>query len=212
MKSDNGDSPAVLAPSAEEHQADNSGWHYQRNYLPATSAETLFSVLNNAIEWRTENIRLYGKMVVVPRRVAWCGDSGVDYRYSGRSHIAEGWPDDLALLRDRLAEDVGIRFNFVLLNRYLDGRDYMGWHRDDEAGVAATVASISLGGQRRFLLRLNPSDRSTRLDLEHGSLLLFDGSTRHSLPRCAHATPRINLSFRSLEAAPAVKEPGPPCR
>jgi alkylated DNA repair dioxygenase AlkB len=185
---------------------------YRSGYLPTTAAESLYRVLNDTVAWRTETIRLYGKTIAVPREVAWYGDSGVDYRYSGLSHPAEGWPDVLARLRDQFTEEFAIRFNFVLLNRYLDGQDYMGWHRDDEPGVGTTVASISLGGQRRFLLRENPSDRSIPLDLEHGSLLLFDGSMRHSLPRCVRAAPRINLSFRSLEVAGSEQARNRICR
>ena len=90
-----------------------------------------------------------------------------------------------------------------VLNRYEDGSDYMGWHRDDEAELSGPVASVSLGARRRFLLRENDAPRSQRLDLEHGSLLVFEGSLHHSLPRCARSGPRLNLTFRCISAGSA---------
>lgn len=51
--------------------------------------------------------------------------------------------------------EVGQRVNGVLLNYYRDGQDSMGWHSDDEPELRRDplVASLSLGGSRRFDLR-----------------------------------------------------------
>lgn len=142
---------------------------------------------------------LYGRRLMTPRLVAWYGDAGLDYRYSRRSHPADGWPEPLARLRRRLREEAGGDFNFVLLNRYRNGDDSMGWHRDDEAGIEKRIASISLGADRRFLLRGETDPRSTRIDLEDGSLLVFDGSIKHCLPRSRRPLgERINLTFRQV--------------
>jgi len=92
--------------------------------------------------------------------------------------------------------------NFVLINFYRNGGDYMGWHADDERGLADRVASVSLGATRRFLLRPPGRNRSLGLDLEPGSLLLLDGSVRHSLPRTRKPVgERVNLTFRQIEAS-----------
>ena len=88
----------------------------------------------------------------------------------------------------------------MLLNRYRSGRDWMGWHRDDEAEVAGRVVSVSLGATRR--LRLDLGGGKVALELEHGSVLVFDGAIRHSLARTRRpVTERINLTFRNIHAA-----------
>ncbi len=169
-------------------------------------ASALFARLREDAPWRQEWLALYGRRVAVPRMVAWCGEAGLNYRYSGADHTCTGWLPELADLRRRLADRLALTSNFVLLNRYRNGSDYMGWHSDDERGLASTVASVSLGARRRFLLRPpveagGDAPPSQALDLEPGSLLLFDGSMSHSLPRTRRPVgERINLTFRLLHA------------
>jgi alkylated DNA repair dioxygenase AlkB len=149
--------------------------------------------------WREEEIVLFGHARPVPRLVAWSGDAGVCYRYSNQDHVATGWPDLLADIRDRVAAELPVEPNFVLLNRYRSGNDSMGWHTDDEPMASDLLGSLSLGAERRFLLRPSGSSPSQGIDLAHGSLLIFDRHLPHCLPKtrrdCAE---RINLSFRTV--------------
>ena len=103
----------------------------------------------------------------------------------------------------------------VLLNYYRDGADSMGWHRDrePELGKNPTIASISLGGIRRFVLQHSRQADMTRLELrpEHGSLLLMRGATqqfwRHCVPKTRKVVaPRVNLTFRKIVFPVAVPE------
>ena len=150
--------------------------------------------------WRTERVRMFGRAQDVPRLVAWYGDAGLGYRYSGLDHRAAGWPQPLDRLRRSLSERYVQGLNFVLLNRYRDGRDSMGWHRDDERGLGDRVVSLSLGATRR--LRLEEGGGTVGLELEHGSVLVFDGALRHALVRTRRPVgQRINLTFRCLNAA-----------
>ena len=172
-------------------------------YLPAflapSAAKRLFDWLCDSVAWEQETIRLFGTERPVPRRIAWFGDEGLDYRYSGRSHPSRCWPRALVSLREDVAAQLGMVPNFVLLNRYRNGSDSMGWHRDDEAGCDPRIASVSLGAPRSFLLRRADEEDSRRLVLEDGSLLLFDGTERHSLPKTRRPVgERINLTFRVL--------------
>jgi alkylated DNA repair dioxygenase AlkB len=98
----------------------------------------------------------------------------------------------------------GAPFNSVLINRYRTGGDYMGWHSDDEPelGPAPVIASLSLGAERRFLLRLK-ADHAKKLEwrLAPGDLLVMRGEcqrlAQHALPKMAGvAGERINLTFR----------------
>lgn len=172
---------------------------YRAGFLAPAEAADLFCRLQTEVAWQTETITLFGKEHQVPRLVAWFGDAHLNYRYAGRGHQGSGWPVLLETLRNRVATELGTTPNFLLLNRYRDGADSMGWHRDDETGHHATIASLSLGAPRAFLLREEGARRSHSLTLEHGSLLLFDGRTRHALPKTRRPVgERINLTFRVL--------------
>jgi alkylated DNA repair dioxygenase AlkB len=89
-----------------------------------------------------------------------------------------------------LQAETGVVFNSVLANLYRDGRDTVGWHSDDEPelGPEPVIASLSLGGTRRFVFRHRKrQEHRLALDLSHGSLLLMRGGTQRNrkLPRQA---------------------------
>ena len=178
-------------------------------YLPAaftpSEADELFAALRDGIGWRQEEVIIFGRPRLVPRLVAWHGDRGARYTYSGVSHEPLPWTDALLAIRGRVESLSGHRYNSVLLNLYRDGRDGMGWHADDEPelGRDPVIASVSLGATRRFRLRHRRRRDTVPLDLGHGSLLLMQGPTQH---HWMHAVPktsrpvgeRINLTFRQV--------------
>jgi|TARA_Y100000991_G_scaffold199227_1_gene170819 alkylated DNA repair dioxygenase AlkB len=175
---------------------------YQRDFLPSKDADHWLNWLQqeNNVAWARESFSIFGRRVTAPRRLAWFGDAGLNYRYTGTDHMAEGWPTALSALRDRVQAVAAQEFNFLLLNRYANGQQYMGWHRDDEAGCAGNIASLSLGAPRRFRYESEINGKSEQIDLEHGSLLLFDGRRRHCLAKTVRPVEeRINLTFRLLK-------------
>jgi alkylated DNA repair dioxygenase AlkB len=160
-------------------------------------ADELLRWCLDEIPWQIESIHVHGRTVAVPRLIAWYGDAGINYRYSGRDHVALGWPSMLDSLRDNLLGEFGIVANFALLNLYRDGADWMGWHRDDERGLGHMVASVSLGATRRFRVR-DPAGCRV-LELAHGSLLILDGTRQHTLARTRRpVAPRVNLTLRMV--------------
>lgn len=176
------------------------------DWLPVPQADSLLLALRDSIDWETHRIRMFGREVDSPRLSSWIGDEGAGYAYSGTRFEPNPWPAALAPVRQRLSRELECGFNSVLANRYRDGRDYMGWHSDDEAalGPQPVIASLSLGGTRRFVLkdRREPS-RKLEIALPHGSLLVMRGNTqrnyRHALPPTARpVAERINLTFRRI--------------
>ena len=128
-----------------------------------------------------------------------------------------GWDEAFALVASRLGEirerverEVRQRVNGVLLNYYRDGQDSMGWHSDDEPELRRDplVASLSLGGSRRFDLRRKGQTRIAHsLELTHGSLLVMRGATQHHWQHQVAKTrrscmPRLNLTFRLVYPQP----------
>ena len=175
---------------------------YQPEFLPRDEASRFLEALWTGLEWSQKEIVLFGRRVMQPRLTAWYGDTGVTYRYSGLTLHPLAWHPVLLEIRERIESFTDQRFNAVLANAYRDGSDSMGWHRDDEAelGRQPVIASVSLGDERRFLVRENQGPPSA-LVLEHGSLLVMKGDFqrryRHALPKTRRqAGLRINLTYR----------------
>jgi alkylated DNA repair dioxygenase AlkB len=177
-------------------------------WVPA-EADRLFRLLLSAIDWRQEEILIFGQRRLVPRLVAWHGDPGTAYTYSGTIHEPLPWTPDLAGIKARVESLTRHTFNSVLLNRYRGGRDGMGWHADDEPelGRDPVIASASFGAARRFLLKHRRlRGASQELLLGHGDLLLMAGPTQHhyvhAVPKTAREVgERINLTFRRVMVA-----------
>lgn len=130
-------------------------------WLAPAAAAALLAQLQVEVPWKQEAITLYGRRHPLPRLTCWMADPGCGYRYSGLANAIEPWSPAAAQLREALHQLSGWRFNSLLLNRYRDGRDAMGWHADDEPELdpAAPIASLSLGAPRDFRLRPRPSPR-----------------------------------------------------
>lgn len=184
---------------------------FDPQWLPSGEADVLLQRLLDEVPWETHRIRMFGRVVDSPRLSCWIGDPGASYRYSGTRFEPHPWPPALQPVRERLARELGVAFDSVLANRYRNGRDAMGWHRDDEPelGPEPVIASLSLGASRRFRLKADAAAvPPLTLELPHGSLLVMRGATqsrfRHALPRTARPVgERINLTFRRI-GVPAV--------
>ena len=178
---------------------------YAETFLDKTEADTALNALIQQVPWQQAEIQLFGRKVLTPRLSCWMGEPDAVYRYSNTSFRPEPWNPVVLMLKSHVEAATGRKFNSVLLNYYRNGSDAMGWHSDDEAelGVRPMIASLSLGGVRRFLLRNKSGGKSLGIDLAHGSLLIMQGDTQkhyqHSLPRTVKMVDaRINLTFRKI--------------
>jgi alkylated DNA repair dioxygenase AlkB len=178
---------------------------YYEGWLSPAEARDAFEELRRETPWKSETIRIAGKLIPVPRLTAWYGDPGAVYTYSGVRNEPSPWTPRLADLRERASAAASAPLNSVLLNYYRNGRDSMGWHADDERelGKNPVIASLSLGAPRRFLLRHEKKrGKSLSLVLGHGSLLVMAGATqhhyRHAVPKEDDSGERINLTFRRV--------------
>ena len=206
---------------------------HQPAWLPPPAVAALQARLEREVAWKQEAISLFGRRHLLPRLTCWMADPGCGYRYSGLTNAIEPWSPAAAELREALHQLTGWRFNSLLLNRYRDGRDAMGWHADDEPELdpAAPIASLSLGAARDFRLRPRPSPRGGRqpppegygqqapacvpfqLTLGCGDLLLMEPPTQlwwqHAVPRRLRVqAERLNLTFRVVRSAGSVGSAG----
>lgn len=180
---------------------------YFPDFFWKDEADQFFTKLKNQIEWKQEPIKIFGKEIMQPRLTALYGNSGKPYGYSGIIMQPLVWTDFLFEIKNRVEEKSNTNFTHVLLNYYRDGKDSMGWHRDNEAvlGPNPTIASVSFGESRDFQLRHYTEKKlKLKLPLDHGSLLIMSGSSQHhwehQIPKTAKQLgARINLTFRKID-------------
>lgn len=198
---------------------------YAANFLNIEQADKLLRETKDAKSWERTPITFFGKSVLQPRDTAFFGTKL--YSYSDERRKPTGWNDDLPAssalkqLGNSIESSLNLPkdyFNVILANRYHHGQDFMGWHSDNERslGDQPTIASISLGAQRRFLIK--PKNSTLQEDqeekvvaekieyvLEHGSLLVMSGKMQklyqHSLPKVALSKCdqlRLNFTYRRV--------------
>ncbi len=178
--------------------------------LGESEADRALATLNAELAWQRPALKLYGREHPIPRTQVWMGDDEAHYRYSGRDFQPEPWHPTVAALRNRvdsLLEELGLRarFNSVLLNRYEDGNERMGWHSDDEPelGRDPVIAALSLGAERPLRFRWKRGDaKPFNVWLPHDSLLVMgpgcQAQLQHALlPRRIPGL-RISLTFRQV--------------
>ena len=196
------------------------GIRYRPRFVTSATAQRWRVALEREIDWSQHRLKMFGREVREPRLSAWYGDPGTAYRYSGQRRDPLAWTPTLAHVRKTVSGAVDHPFNCVLCNLYRDGADAMGWHADDEPelGPQPVIASLSLGGVRRFRLRHRQGrDDSLALDLADGSLLIMSERSQEEWQHCLTRTrksvaPRINLTFRAIYNGRLNVEESPPCR
>lgn len=185
--------------------------------LSRSLADELMMRLEEAVEYydgELSKVKVFDKWHNIPRQQVAYGDEGMSYKFSGITVPAKTWIPPLEAARDLISGLTGTYFNFVLVNRYRNGSDHIGEHRDNEVDLDrnACIASVSLGQQRTFVLKhADVRKKGTKkrniplvkFELQHGSLLLMNPPTNqfwyHSVPARKNAPGvRINLTFRKL--------------
>lgn len=179
--------------------------YYYGNILNSKSASRIFDLLMKNILWKNDEVIIFGKRIITKRKAAWYGDSDYLYTYSNSTKQALPWTEELSWLRQIIEELIGTKFNSCLLNLYHNGNEGMGWHSDDEKSLGKnnTIASLSLGAERKFLFKHKQTKQIVSLLLQHGSLLVMKKATQsnwlHSLPKSKDVIDsRINLTFRTI--------------
>lgn len=174
-------------------------------FLSQAEADEVFQRLLHEVPWQNDEVVIFGKRIVTDRQVAWYGDNGFSYTYSGTTKQALPWNELLLQLKQQVEQVSGASYNSCLLNLYAHGQQGMGWHSDNEKTLVkkAAIASVSFGAERRFCFKHKRTDARAEVVLTHGSLLVMKGATQehwlHSVPKSAKATsPRINLTFRKF--------------
>jgi alkylated DNA repair dioxygenase AlkB len=179
---------------------------YHPTFFDKSESDKIFKTLLEIIEWKQDKIMMYGKELLLPRLSAWYGDNNKPYTYSGITLNPFPWTDELFKIKERIEVEAKVKFSSVLLNRYRDGQDYVGWHTDaeKELGKNPVIGSVNFGATRKFQLRrIDDHKEKFELELKHGTFLVMQGSTQHfwqhQVPKTASKIgERLNLTFRAI--------------
>ena len=179
--------------------------NYYGKMLSLQEANHYYERLLTTIDWRNDEAKIFGKLIITKRKVAWYADKSFEYSYSNRIKIALPWTAELLELKLLAEEKTNETYNSCLLNLYHDGTEGMAWHSDGEKDLKknGAIASLSFGAERKFAFKHKETKQKVDLVLEHGSLLVMKGETQtnwlHRLPPTKKIhKPRINLTFRTI--------------
>ncbi|MEM7401489.1 MAG: alpha-ketoglutarate-dependent dioxygenase AlkB [Pseudomonadota bacterium] len=188
------------------HVLDKDGVvNYFEEMISSKLADDYFSCLLKKIAWKNDEVNLFGKKIKTKRKVAWYANKPFKYTYSNNTKQALPWIEELLELKTIVECKTGDSFNSCLLNLYHDGSEGVSWHSDAEKELKknATIASLSLGAERKFSFRHKKTNETISMLLHHGSLLVMKDVTQsnwlHRLPPTRTINqPRINLTFRTI--------------
>ncbi len=180
--------------------------NYHGPVLDPGGAQRYYEGLLHHVPWKSDEVIVFGKHHVTARKVAWYGDAGFSYSYSGTTKQALPWTAELMELKILVEQLTQARFKSCLLNLYHHGGEGMGWHSDNEKSILphSPIASLSLGAAREFRFKHKHLPAITaQVLLENASLLIMKHTTQthwlHSIPKSKKIlTPRINLTFRCM--------------
>ena len=178
---------------------------YWKSVFSSTLSNNCYTNLMNEINWKHDELTMFGRHIVTKRMVAWYGDQALAYKYSNKTKIAMLWTPELSLIKEKVELVSGHKYNSCLLNLYHNGEEGMGWHSDNEKQLKenGAIASVSFGASRKFTMKHKATKEKISLELDSGSLLLMRGSIQkhwlHSLPLSKKIKEaRINLTFRTI--------------
>ena len=132
--------------------------HYYPNFIKSLAKkyfQRLEKELKNYYDTTPNIVKVFGKIHTIPRRQTAFGDSGTSYSFSGVTVPANPWIPSILELKLAVEFTTNEHYNFVLVNYYRNGLDYIGEHRDDERELcpSSSIVSLSLGQERDFSFR-----------------------------------------------------------
>lgn len=149
--------------------------------------DALFDQLERDLPWRHEQMKMYDRLVDVPRLLAIVDPTTAPL---------------LAAMRDTLSRAYDEPFIYISAALYRTGADSVAMHGDTTARnmLQSLVATVSLGAPRRFVMKPVEGGPSQSLPLGRGDLVVMGGTFqrtwRHGVPKVASADPRIAVMFR----------------
>lgn len=197
--------------------------YYYENLIEDKIALDYFSIFEKNLEYNPaeeSKVKVWNKEHYIPRKQVAYGHPSTYYSFAGNTIYAKNWFNDnivcniIRKILIRVELFTGYKFNFVLINRYNDGTDNVGFHKDSEStiDIYKPIVGISLGATRLVKFKnipnkVLPKETSNKQEfsLNNGSIFGMNYPTnlywKHSIPKVSTNkcnSPRISLTFRVL--------------
>jgi alkylated DNA repair dioxygenase AlkB len=192
-------------PTVETYEIKEDGLlKWSPEFISKKEAKELYEHLSKELNWVQGDISMYGKTIKTPRIQSWMADENIVVKGLFQRQKQHPWTPQVQKIRERIENLLQCKFDYLLLNLYRDGKDYIGYHADREAIPKGKdiIASVSLGETRKFIIRHKETKEKLEYSLIDGSLIVMEGGNiqknwKHTVPKQPKVTkPRINLTFR----------------
>jgi alkylated DNA repair dioxygenase AlkB len=195
---------------------DNFNILYEPQFLTKYKADKYFFIFERDLVYDTDNkVTVNGKEFELKRKHASFADLD-NISIADNMENTRNWngSDNICIIIRNIHKQVeklsGKKFNFVLINRYADGSEGIGAHRDgeEELGEEPTIIGVSLGAYRDivfspYFFKPVEINKRTKIELMHGSLFSINHPTntfwKHEIPKQMKVkSARISLTFRFI--------------
>jgi len=172
------------------------------NFINKELLEKCIMDIELHLEERPEII-IFGKKCKQHRNIGFFSNESIGYKYSNKMMGSKPLSKSMSELLLIINMVIGAEFNGILVNKYMDGNDYIGAHSDDESRLDSVgVVSISYGSERIFRIR-NKETKKIMCDelTRHCSILHMGGNFQklytHEIPiQKKIKESRISFTFR----------------
>ena len=181
---------------------DNTAFLDKGSFINKELLEKCIIDIEPQLELKPEII-IFGKKCKQQRNIGFFSDKSKGYKYSNKMMESKPLTKSISELLDIVNNELGSQFNGILVNKYMDGNDYISAHSDDETGIDLIgVISISYGAERIFRIRKKDTKHIIYDELTtHCSILHMGGDFQklytHEIPiQKKIKEPRISFTFR----------------
>ncbi len=162
--------------------------------------DTLSNVIDE-LDLTQKEITMFNNTSKLPRLTAMYGAA---YTYSGIENEAKEFTPLLTSIKTKTENLIGEVYDACLVNYYRNGKDYISFHSDDEKNIGASIASVSFGATRRFILKSKADGTKIEFALTSGTVIEMNGGCQknwlHSVPKQLKVNKhRINFTFRQMK-------------
>ncbi|CAL1296184.1 unnamed protein product [Larinioides sclopetarius] len=154
---------------------------YQQ-YFSKKEADQIFEELEREIEYfpsEMTTVVVFNKIYPVPRKVSAYGDKNLTYTFSGNTLPTKPLiPILVRILKEANKFLKDGSFNYILINRFKDGQDKIGSHRDNETDMDpnSSIVTFSFGAERTMIFKRS-NFNSVKIPLKKGSVLAMNPPT-----------------------------------